>query len=136
MLKAQGAQALIIADRSLSKEEKLALVDDCLEYNFKVLSVPDLTDWENQEDISKKIKNFQIQDLLERNPIQLDNKAISDQIKGKTIMITGAAGSIGSEIVWQVCAFQPSRVILVDQAETPLHHLSLELGKTKFWCND
>ena len=132
LLKAQGAQALIIADRSLSKEEKLALVDDCLEYNFKVLSVPDLTDWENQEDISKKIKNFQIQDLLERNPIQLDNKAISDQIKGKTIMITGAAGSIGSEIVWQVCAFQPSRVILVDQAETPLHHLSLELGKQNF----
>lgn len=132
LLKSQGAQALIIADRSLSKDEKLALVDECLEYNFKVLSVPDLTDWENQEDISKKIKNFQIQDLLERSPIQLDNKAISNQLKGKTIMITGAAGSIGSEIVWQVCAFGPSRVILVDQAETPLHHLSLELGKQNF----
>ncbi|WP_313803821.1 nucleoside-diphosphate sugar epimerase/dehydratase [Flavobacterium sp.] len=129
LLKSQGAQALIIADRTLTKDEKLSLVDECLEYNFKVLSVPDIRDWEKQEDISKKIKNFQIQDLLERSPIQLDNKSISNQIKGKTILITGAAGSIGSEIVWQVCAFQPKRVILVDQAETPLHHLSLEIGK-------
>lgn len=123
------AEALIIADKSLSKEEKLAIVDECLEFNYKVYTVPLITDWEDQKEISKKVKNFQIQDLLERKPIVLDNNGISSQIKGKTVLITGAAGSIGSEIVRQVIQFNPARVIMLDQAETPLHHLALEMSK-------
>jgi FlaA1/EpsC-like NDP-sugar epimerase len=125
------AEALIIADKSLSKDEKIAIVDECLEFNYKVYTVPLITDWEDQKEISKKVKNFQIQDLLERKPIVLDNHGISTQLKGKTVMITGAAGSIGSEIVRQVVQFNPARVIMVDQAETPLHHLSLEMSKTE-----
>ncbi|MEL1243403.1 nucleoside-diphosphate sugar epimerase/dehydratase [Flavobacterium sp. DGU11] len=123
------AEALIIADKSLSKDEKLAIVDECLEFNYKVYTVPLITDWEDQKEISKKVKNFQIQDLLERKPIVLDNNMISSQLKGKTVLITGAAGSIGSEIVRQVIQFNPTNVIMLDQAETPLHHLSLEMQK-------
>lgn len=124
-----NAEVLVIADKGLSKDEKLIIVDECLEFNYKVYTVPLISDWEDQKEISKKVKNFQIQDLLERKPIVLDNNSISFQLKNKTILVTGAAGSIGSEIVRQVLQFGPKRIILLDQAETPLHHLALELNK-------
>jgi len=124
-----NAEALVLADKSLTKEERLTLVDECLEFNYKVYTVPLISDWEDQKEISKKVKNFQIQDLLERKPIVLDNKSISTQIKDKTVLITGAAGSIGSEIVRQVIQFSPRTIIMLDQAETPLHHLGLEMSK-------
>ena len=129
MIRSVGAQALIIADRSLKKSEKLTLVEDCLDFNYKIFTVPTIADWEDNGEIAQKIKSFQIQDLLERKPIVLNNKAISAQLKNKTILITGAAGSIGSEIVRQVIAFNPKKVIILDQAETPLHHLRLEIDK-------
>lgn len=128
MMRSVSAEALIIADKTLTKEERLALVDECLEYNYKVFTIPLITDWENQEEISKNIKSFEIQDLLERKPIVLDMKSISSQLRGKTIMVTGAAGSIGSEIVRQVMTFSPQRIIILDQAETPLHTLCLEIA--------
>lgn len=124
-----NAEALVIADKSLSKEDKLTIVDECLEFNCKVYTVPIISDWEDQKEISKKVKNFQIQDLLERKPIVLDNKSISSQLRGKTVLITGAAGSIGSEIVRQVIQFNPKTIVMLDQAETPLHHLGLEISK-------
>lgn len=129
LLRSIGAEALILADKSLTKEEKLSIVDECLEFNFKVYTVPLISDWEDSNEISKKVKNFQIEDLLERKPIVLDNKLISNQITGKTILISGAAGSIGSEIARQVINFNPRKVIILDQAETPLHHLNLEMGQ-------
>lgn len=128
ILRSIGAESLIVADKTLTKEERLAIVDECLEYNFKVYTIPLLTDWENQEEISKSIKSFEIQDLLERKPIVLDMKSISSQLQGKTILVTGAAGSIGSEIVRQVLHFNPQRIIILDQAETPLHSLCLEIA--------
>ncbi len=127
ILRIAKADALIIADKSLSKEERSLIVEDCIEYNFKAYTIPLITDWEDEKEISKKIKNFEIHDLLERKPIVLDTRLISSQIKGKTVMVTGAAGSIGSEIVRQMLGFNPKVVILVDQAETPLHSLSLEV---------
>ena len=78
-------------------------------------------------EISLKVKNVQIEDLLERDQIILDNKSITNQLKGKTILITGAAGSIGSEIARQVLRYNPNKIIILDQAETPLHQLSLEM---------
>ncbi|PKB17443.1 nucleoside-diphosphate sugar epimerase/dehydratase [Flavobacterium sp. 5] len=127
LMRSVGAEAVIMADKSISKEEQLIVVDQCLEFNYRVYTVPLITDWENQKEISQKVKNIQIEDLLGRKPIVLDNKSISKQLKDKTVLISGAAGSIGSEIVRQVLTFNPKRVIILDQAETPLHHLSLEL---------
>ena len=127
LMRSVGAEAIIIADKSLTKEEQLHIVDKCLEFNYRVYTVPLISNWENQKEISEKVKNIQIEDLLERNPIILDNKTISKDLKDKTILITGAAGSIGSEIVRQVIQFKPHSIVLVDQGETPLHQLTLEL---------
>ncbi|MCZ8230483.1 MAG: nucleoside-diphosphate sugar epimerase/dehydratase [Flavobacterium sp.] len=129
LMRSVGAEAIIIADKSLTKDEQLLIVDKCLEYNYRVYTVPLISNWENQKEISDKVKNIQIEDLLERNPIILDTKTISKDLKDKTIMITGAAGSIGSEIVRQVIQFKPKSIVLVDQAETPLHQLTLDLAE-------
>lgn len=127
IMRSVGAEALIIAEKSLTKEETIALVEECLEYNFKVFTVPLITDWEDQKQISNQVKNFDIEDLLERKPIVLDTKRISSQINGKTVLITGGAGSIGSEIVRQIINYQPNQIIILDQAESPLHSLNLEI---------
>ncbi len=123
------ADALIIADKSLSKDEKLAIVEECIEYNYKVYTVPLISDWEDRKEISSKVTNFKIQDLLERKPIVLDNQSISAELQNKTVLITGAAGSIGSEITRQVMLFRPATVVMLDQAETPLHNLSIEIAQ-------
>jgi FlaA1/EpsC-like NDP-sugar epimerase len=131
LMRSISAEALVIADKSLSKEEQLIIIDQCLEFNYKVFTIPSISDWEDQKEISQKVKNIQIEDLLEREQIVLDNISISKQLRDKTILITGAAGSIGSEIARQVLSFEPRRVIILDQAETPLHHISLEVESIK-----
>lgn len=128
LMRSVGAEGLVIADKGLSKEEQLVIIDQCLEYNYKVYTIPSVADWENQKEISQKVKNIQIEDLLEREPIVLDSISISKQLERNTILITGAAGSIGSEIVRQVLSFNPKKIIILDQAETPLHHISLEVA--------
>lgn len=131
LMRSVGAEGIVIADKGLSKEEKLAIIDQCLEFNYKVYTIPSVSDWEDQNEISKKVKNIQIEDLLEREPIVLDSISISKQLKDKTILVTGAAGSIGSEIVRQLLSFSPKKIVILDQAETPLHHISLEVDGIK-----
>lgn len=127
LLRSIGAEGLIFPEGILSKEDRFTIVEECLEYNFKVFTLPLVADWENEKAVSKKIKNIDILDLLERKPIVLDSNTIAGQLNNKTILVTGAAGSIGSEIVRQVLLFEPDSIILLDQAETPLHNLSLEI---------
>jgi len=129
LLQLQKVEALIIADKSLTNEETLTIVEECIEFGFKVFTLPSALDWEDKKEISKNIKNFQIQDLLERKPILLNTQAISSKLNGKTILISGAGGSIGSEIVRQLFQFNPEKIIILDQAETPLHLLSLEISE-------
>lgn len=127
LMRHEKVEALIIADNSLSKEERLILVEECIEFGFKVFTLPLVSDWDDKKEISKKIKNFEIHDLLERKPIVLNTETISSNLKGKSILVSGAGGSIGSEIVRQVLLFQPKKIVILDQAETPLHSLSLEI---------
>lgn len=131
LVRTLGAKTLIIADENLTKDEKIEIIEDCLNYNIKVYNLPRLTDINDQKKVASNIRKIKIEDLLERKPIVINNNQISDQIKDKVVLVSGAAGSIGSEIVWQVAAFNPKKLILLDQAETPLHHISLEISK----CN-
>lgn len=129
LLRSMNAQVLILSDNSLSNLEKINIVEDCLEANIKVYNSGTITDWENQEAISKKVIEFKIEDLLDRSTISLDQEPISNQVLDNTVLITGAAGSIGSELARQIISFKPSKIIILDQAETPLHYLSAELEK-------
>lgn len=135
LMRSLHAKALIIADSQLSASVKRELVDDCLEHGIKVFTLPLVADWQNQEEISRKVQNIRIEDLLERQPIVLDKSKVSKQLELKRVMVTGAAGSIGSEIVRQILSFEPDEIILVDQAETPLHSLSLELAAQNHKAN-
>jgi FlaA1/EpsC-like NDP-sugar epimerase len=121
------AEALIIAENSLSKDETVAIVEECIENGFKVYTVPLITDWEDKKQLATQIKNFAIEDLLGRKPIVLDTNKISNQINYKTVLVTGGAGSIGSEIVRQLLYFKPSKIIILDQAETPINSLKIEI---------
>ncbi len=127
LLRSQSADALIISDKRLSKEEQNEIVDDLLEYNFKVLVVPEIENWNDRTEISKKIQSIKIEDLLNRKQIVLNNDAIKKIHLQKCVLVTGAAGSIGSEIVTQILNYKPEKIILFDQAETPLYQLLLAL---------
>ena len=129
VLRAINAQVLILSDNSLSNIEKLKIVEDCLDSNIKVYSSGAISDWENKDAISKKVIEFKIEDLLGRSSISLDQEPISNQLFDKKILITGAAGSIGSELAKQIITFNPAEIIILDQAETPLHFLSSEMEK-------
>jgi FlaA1/EpsC-like NDP-sugar epimerase len=118
---------LIIATYTLPTKRKNELVDFCLDHDIKVLSVPAYSKWAEGKFSSRQLQSIKIEDLLERDPIQINNNQIKAQIKGKRILVTGAAGSIGSEIVRQLIPYCPEVIILCDQAETPLHNLELEL---------
>ncbi len=116
----------------LSKKEKFPAVEKeiiniCIDKNVKVLKIPQIDDWINGELSFKQIKQIRIEDLLERDPIKLDEKKIHQTILNKTVLVTGAAGSIGSEIVRQLTHFKPKLIILLDQAESPLYDLELEI---------
>lgn len=122
---------LIISVQNISADRKKSLIDLCLNYDIKVLNVPPVKDWLNGELSFKQIKKIQIEDLLEREPIKLSVEKIQNQINNKIILITGAAGSIGSEIVRQVILFSPKKIILLDQAESPLYDMEMELNDYK-----
>ena len=123
-----GAEAIILADSTLTTEERNDIIESCIEFEYKVFMAPIISNFENPSSIVNEIKNFEITDLLERNPIVLDTDLIELKLNRKTILITGAAGSIGSEIVRQILNYEAVKIILIDQAETPLHHLVLELS--------
>jgi FlaA1/EpsC-like NDP-sugar epimerase len=126
---------LIIASQNILPDRKNRIVDLCLENEIKVLTLPPVRSWINGQLSSKQLQNIKIEDLLEREPIEIHNEIISDQLKGKRVLVTGAAGSIGSEIVRQIAQFSPQMIVLNDQSETPLHELHLELQENNLQNN-
>lgn len=121
---------VILATKNIDPNRKNKIIEKCLNLNVSVQTIPDANAWINGELNVKQIKNIKIEDLLERPPIVLDKKRIQDYIKGKVVLVTGAAGSIGSEMVRQITKFRPNKIILFDVAETPLYELELELKET------
>ena len=118
---------IILSIQNLEPERKKEIVEAGIGLNLKVKVVPAHEKWINGELSTKQLRSVQIEELLERDPINLNNRNIKDEIKGKQILVTGAAGSIGSEIVRQILHYQPTKVILVDQAESPLYELEQEI---------
>ncbi len=126
-LAANPVESVIIAVQKLDSGKKQSIVDICLKYDTKVLSVPPVTSWINGELSFKQIKKIKIEDLLERDVIRLDEEKINRELNGKTILITGAAGSIGSELVRQILKYSPKKLVLLDQAESALFDLEIEM---------
>ena len=118
---------VIIAIKDPSTVNKKKLIDTCLKNQVKVKTVPSVEDWFDGNFSAQQIKDVNINDLLGRNPIDLPKKNIQKDIQNKTILVTGAAGSIGSEIVRQLLNLQPKKVILLDQAESALYDLNQDL---------
>lgn len=127
ILKVGNVAHLIISVQNMNSKRKERIVETCLKYNVKILNVPPASSWINGELSFKQIKKIRIEDLLERNLISLNAENIEKQTLDKVLLITGAAGSIGSEIVRQLSRFNPRKIILVDSAETPLYEIELEL---------
>ena len=122
-------ETVIISILNVSSSRKNEIVDVCLQHNIKVLSVPPVSKWINGELSLNQLKTIEIEQLLERDAIKLDVSLIEQQLQHKTILVTGAAGSIGSELVRQIIRFNPKKVILLDNAESPLHEMELELSE-------
>jgi FlaA1/EpsC-like NDP-sugar epimerase len=122
---------LIIAIPELASYKKKKIIELGLQHNLVIKNVPPIDSWINGEFSFKQIKSVNIEDLLGREPINLENKNIKRALDKKIVLITGAAGSIGSEIAKQCLWYNPAMVILLDQAETPLYELEYQLNSSK-----
>jgi len=127
LLSANEIDNMIISVQKLKPEKKQVIVEACLPYRTKVFTVPPVSSWINGELSYNQIKKIRIEDLLEREEIRLDDDRIRGELQGKIIMVTGASGSIGSELVRQMLNFNPQKIIMIDQAESAMFDLEVEL---------
>ena len=116
------------------KSEKLRnnpeMVDELVKAGIKIMMMPAAQEWNEKHDLSfNQLHEVEIEDLLPRDKIEVDMDAIGKMLTGKRVLITGAAGSIGSEMVRQVAAYKPAELILIDQAETPMHDVRLMMAR-------
>ena len=118
---------LIIVNEQLENKKTQDIIETCLKLGIKILTVPPSEQWISGKLSLKQLQELKIENLLQREPIVINNSMISGEITGKRILITGAAGSIGSEIVRQVLTYEPEMVILCDQAESALYEIQLEM---------
>ena len=122
-----SVKSLIISSHNIEIGTKQKIIKTCLEKEVQILTVPSSNKWIHGKLSYNQIKGLKVEEILEREPIELDSKQIQKDLINKVILVTGAAGSIGSEIARQICQFYPKKVILIDQAESPIYDLELEL---------
>jgi FlaA1/EpsC-like NDP-sugar epimerase len=127
LLKENEVAQIIISVQNIPAARKQQIVELSLNYNTKVLNVPPVSSWINGELSFRQIRQIKIEELLERDPIKLDEDNIRKQLVDKVVLVTGAAGSIGSELVRQIAHYRPRKLILLDQAESPLYEMEMEL---------
>ena len=127
LIRDEGITQIIMAIQDPNELNRKNIVDICLNNNVSITKVPKPRSWINGEFTTKQIAKIRIEDLLGRKPIILDENKISNDLEGKVILVTGAAGSIGSGMVRQISKYQPKLLILLDQAESPLYELQNEL---------
>jgi FlaA1/EpsC-like NDP-sugar epimerase len=122
--------AVIFAKSDVDRKNRDFVVEKCLDSEVRVLTVPKMQTWTTGDTFKvNQIKEIKIEDLLDRKPINITNNKIWDELKGKVVLVTGAAGSIGSELVRQITKFFPGKIILFDQAESPLYDIELEISE-------
>lgn len=129
VLEAKDVKTVIVSPHKMDQIRNSPLLEDFVDHNISLLTTSPVNEWNGTLTGKEQLKDIQIEDLLPRNPININLMEIAAHIEGKRVMVTGAAGSIGSEIVRQVASFNPFNIILIDQAETPLHDMRLELQK-------
>ena len=123
----QEIDLILIAIPSLDAKNKAEIIDICKETNCKLQIVPGMYEIISGKATVSKIKDVDLEDLLGRDPIKLDNKGIADYIEGRTILITGAGGSIGSELCRQIAVYNPKRLVLFDIYENNVYDIQNEL---------
>ena len=127
LLSKNDIEHLVISVQQLSPKKKQAVVDVCLKHNTKVMNVPPVSSWTDGQLSYNQIRNIKIEDILVRDEIKLDVDKVATEISGKTVMITGASGSIGGELTRQILRFNPKLAVLIDQAESAMFDLEIEL---------
>ena len=118
---------LVVSSENMGSPGQKAMAEKCVELGVKVVIVPPAEEWMSGKLSANQMKDLRIEDLLQRPPIIIDNQQLAEDLEGRCVLVTGAAGSIGSEIVRQILSYKPEKVIICDQAESPLHELQLEM---------
>jgi len=118
---------LVIVHENLDERSKKVVIERAIRLGIKIITVPPTSEWLSGTLDKKQMHKLKIEDLLQRKPIKIDQSKVKDDLCGKRVLITGAAGSIGSEIVRQVMGYNPALLILCDNAESPLHSIQLEI---------
>jgi FlaA1/EpsC-like NDP-sugar epimerase len=126
-LEKNKVKTMIFAINDITPSKKSDIYRAAVDLGLEVLQIPVVSDWLNGTFEVRQLKKIRVQDLLSRDPIQLNMKRIADGLRDRTILVTGAAGSIGSEIVRQLTRFNVSKLVLIDNAETPMFNLENEL---------
>lgn len=129
VLETKDVKTVVVSPHKMDQIRNSPQLENFVDNNISLLTTSPVNEWNGSLTGREQLKDVQIEDLLPRNPININLKEIAAHIEGKRVMVTGAAGSIGSEIVRQVASFNPYNIILIDQAETPLHDMRLELQK-------
>lgn len=136
-MKSLGVTTIIVSPLKVTAlRSNDAMVNLLIGTGIKILMIPEVQEWDGKSSLSyKQLREVKAQDLLPRDKIEIDMEAVGRLLKDKCILITGAAGSIGSEMVRQIAPFEPSCLVLVDQAETPLHDIRLMMKRNWPDCN-